>query len=349
MKFAILKNETDDTLINWEIACRKNSIAYEIIDLTRADWLSHFESDNFNMLLACPPGRESLFKQLYDERIFILEKELGYFIYPSQKEISIHENKRFLSFWLEAHRIRHPQTWVFYDKNEALNFAKASKLPLVGKFNIGSSGKGVKVLMRRKELTDYIEAAFSEGLRQNWGPNLKMGGYIERLLKIIKNPARIINRIRVYQKVYHELQKGFVILQEYIPHDFEWRVVKIGNSYFGHQKVKQGDKASGTKGIKYVPPPMDLLNYVDRICSQHNLNSMAIDLFENGDSEYLINEMQCIFGHVQQYICSVHGKPGRFRLKNGEWIFEEGLFNSNLSFDLRLENALAIAKTRINP
>ena len=65
------------------------------------------------------------------------------------------------------------------------------------------------------------------------------------------------------------IQKGFIILQKYIPHDFEWRVVKIGDSYFGHQKIKQGDKASGTKGIDYTAPPLQLLDFARDISNKH--------------------------------------------------------------------------------
>lgn len=340
MKVAILKNEFDDGHLNWAAACEKFKVEYNIIDLVSHSWLSEIQKHPYRCYLACPSGREAHYKIMYDERIRIIEKVMGKFVYPNMEEISIHENKKYLSYWLEANSIPHPKTYVFYTKKEAINALKGVDLPLVGKMNIGASGKGVTIFRDKQALLNYIETAFGRGIKQAWGPNLKMGNYANRLIAIVKEPSRILNRLTVYKKLYNELQKGFVILQEYIPHDYEWRIVKIGNSFFGHKKVKQGDKASGTKGITYDNPPVEILNFVKNICDKYKFNSMAVDLFEDGKGGYLVNEMQCIFGHVQDYICAQDNEPGRYLLKGDSWIFEKGNFNTNLSYDLRLENLL---------
>ena len=104
---------------------------------------------------------------------------------------------------------------------------------------------------------------------------------------------------------------------------------------------KNHDKCSGTKGIDYVDPPHSLLDFVKEVCNKNNLNSVAIDMFEH-EGQYMVNEIQCIFGHVQDHILEVDGKPGRYRFENGAWVFEEGMFNANESYDLRLEVALEL-------
>lgn len=344
MVFGILKNEFDDGHLNWARSCKKYQIRYNIIDLTSAYWLDEVIKTNYTGFLACPPGREPHYKAMYDERIYIIENVLNKFVYPNYQEISIHENKRLLSYWLSSNNIPHPKTRVFYNKNEVLSALETLTFPVVGKMNIGASGKGVEILSDSSNLNRYIERAFTKGLRQNWGPNLKMGGYAGRLKKILRNPSRILLKLKIYQKNYNAVQKDFLILQEYIKHDYEWRVVRIGDSYFGHQKIKQGDKASGTKGINYVMPPVSLLNFVKDLCTKYSFNSMAVDLFEDGKGGYLVNELQCIFGHVQDYICEKEGKAGRIKRINGNWEFEEGFYNSNLSYDLRLQNVLSIIK-----
>jgi glutathione synthase/RimK-type ligase-like ATP-grasp enzyme len=241
-----------------------------------------------------------------------------------------------------------PKTDIFYYEDEAVRFIEKSPFPIVAKFNIGASGKGVKIIRQEIEAKNYIEQAFSDqGVRQSWGPNLRMGSFGKRILNIIKRPQELKNRLRVYSRAYQETQKKFVIFQEYIPHDFEWRVVRIGDSYFGHQKVKLGDKASGSKGIKYVVPSEELLFFVKNLCEKYKFNSMAVDLFE-ANNKYLINELQCIFGHVQKFICENNGKPGRFRYQKSKWVFEEGMFNTNLSYDLRLEDALKLLEKSKN-
>jgi len=292
--------------------------------------------------LACPPGIDYLYKDLYDERIYIINKVLDKLVYPHFGEISIHENKKYLSSWLKANHLPLPKTYVFYNKGEALEYIRSVEMPIVAKMNIGASGKGVRILQESANAEKYVDQAFGKGIRQAWGPNIKMGDYQNRVTRLVKDPSIIISRLKAYRRNYEAMQKGFVIFQEYVPHDYEWRVVKIGDSYFGHQKVKQGFKASGTKGIDYIPPSDGLLNFIKELCEKHQFNCMAIDLFEDGNEGYLINELQCIFGHVQDHICEKNGKPGRFHFLNDEWVFEEGLFNSNESYDLRLENAVSL-------
>ena len=346
MKLGILKNEFDEGHINWEKACQKNKIECKIIDLTSNSWLEEVETGDFDGFLTCPSARESLYKKLYDERIYILNKTLNKFVYPNYDEISLHENKKYLSYWLKANNIPHPKTFIFYSLNNAVDFFKNKKLPIVAKMNIGASGKGVRIFRETTDVLNYLKEAFSKGIRQSWGPNILMGDYGNRIISILKNPKRIIRKLTIYKKNYLETQRGFVIFQDFVKHDYEWRVVKIGNSFFGHKKVKTHDKASGTKGIIYDLPPDDLLDFVDHLCNKFNFNCMAVDLFENPYGGYYVNELQCIFGHVQDHICENNNNPGRIIKRNGEWIFEEGIFNENLSYDLRLSNFVNILKSK---
>ena len=61
------------------------------------------------------------------------------------------------------------------------------------------------------------------------------------------------------------IQKEFVILQQFIKHDYEWRVVRIGNSFFAHKKLLHGDKASGSLLKGYENPPITLFDFVKKI------------------------------------------------------------------------------------
>jgi hypothetical protein len=339
--YAILKNEFDDNHLHWIKSCEKFAVKYIVIDFTAHNWVAQIKANDksWSGFLVCPSGRQSIFKDLYDERLMLLNQWYNpKMFFPSLPEVLLHENKKYLSYWLEFNNLPCPKTWVFYDSEEALQFVtESSREILVGKVNIGASGKGVRVLRGAQAQMDYVKKAFSEGLTQSWGPNLAMGGWMPRLRKLITQPGRILKRLKVYNINRQEVQRGFVLLQEYIPHEFEWRVVRIGDSFFGHRKIKQGDKASGTKGIDYTAPSEELLNFTEHLTNKFGFHCMAIDLFEDGNGGYLINEMQCIFGHVQPFICELNGEPGRFVRDSSGWKFEQGFFNTNLSYDLRLE------------
>ncbi|HCX99208.1 MAG TPA: hypothetical protein DG754_03630 [Bacteroidales bacterium] len=341
MKITILQNEDPSSSKKWELSCEKAKIDYNVIDLTSADWYEQISKTESNIFLLKPPGETFKFKHLYDERLYVISEVMNKFTFPSYKEVLIYENKIMLSAFLKGAQIPMPETWVFYNKANAIEFAEASNLPIVAKTGIGASGTGVKIIRTRKELQNYVKTAFSKGIKRRLGPNRNTGNLKSWSKKAFGSPIFLFNKIKKYWKIYKDAQKGFVLFQEYIPHEFEWRVVRIGDAWFGHQKTKYGDKASGTKGIDYIPPPLDLLNFCRNICEKHNFTSMALDIFEHPTKGFVVNELQTIFGHAQDHILKVDGEMGRYVYNNG-WHFEKGDFNTNESYDLRLRAAIEL-------
>ena len=117
-------------------------------------------------------------------------------------------------------------------------------------------------------------------------------------------------------------------------------MVRIGDSFFAHKKLLKKAKASGSLKKGYEDPPKALLDFVKKITDQYGFYSQAVDIFEAGEGKYLVNEMQCIFGQSDPYQMLVDGTPGRYVYHKGKWIFEEGMFNQNESYNLRVEYVL---------
>ena len=340
----ILRNEDPSDHLLWIEACKKfyENVEYRLVNLTSFNWLENLQKQPFDVLLAKPGGLTSTYKQLYDERIFIISHILGYRVFPSPLEIFIYENKRFLSFWLKANDIPHPFTSVFYNKKAAIQYSIETKYPFVAKTNIGASGSGVTILKDPKEAREYLALAFSnKGTPRRTGPNLSRGGYLKRGFHYIRHPNNIIKKWNIYRTRRMDPQRGFVIFQEYIPHEYEWRVVRIGDSFFAHKKLRQGKKASGSLLKSYENPPLALLDFVKGITDKYRFYSQAVDIFEY-ERGYLVNEMQCFFGQSDPYQMLVGGKPGRYRHLGGQWVFEEGDYARNACFDLRLEYVLSM-------
>jgi glutathione synthase/RimK-type ligase-like ATP-grasp enzyme len=335
----ILANEYPGDHLFWIKACDcfPSKISYRIVDLTSNNWLEEIQSSPSEILLAKPSGFTASFKQLCDERVYILSKVLNYPVFPSAEEIFIYENKRFLSYWLKASNIPHPCTSVFYNREEAEGFLENQVFPIVGKTNIGSSGSGVMILKTKREALVYLKQCFTgPGAPKRKGPNFSTGNLLNRGLHYLAHPKDISEKLALYKTISSDVQRSFVIFQKYIPHCYEWRVVRIGNSFFAHKKLKIGEKASGSLLKGYEAPPIQLLDFVKGITDRHEFYCLAVDVFESKD-EYLVNEMQCMFGQSDPYQMLINGIPGRYRYLEGEWTFEEGDYNQNGSFNLRVE------------
>src|SRR5690606_21453659 len=350
-KFAILKNETEDNHIPWVTACENFSelIDYEIIDLTKDNWLNNIEDRQFDFLLTRPADKTSYFKQLYDERIFILHKILGYNIYPTFNELLIYENKKFLSYYLKARNIPHPKTWVFYHKEDAVQFVNTANFPIVAKTSIGSSGSGVEIFRSKQKAVEYIERAFSSaGIKRSYLPNFRKGDYLNRIKRRLKNISEAVDYFKEKKEMAtKEPQKWFVIFQEYIETEFEWRCVVIDDSYFGHKKLRTyGEKLSGTSKVSWDYPDEQLLFFLKRIMDENKFWSQSIDLFYDKIRGYLVNELQCFWGSKNPHQMIKDGVPGRFFFDGDKWIFEEGEFNTDNSYNLRVKHILKLLKER---
>lgn len=345
LRLAILKTDIDEDYRRWETVCAEMSdlVEWESIDIDHADWFERVANGAFDGLLAMPPGVTNAYKSMYDERVNILNTVCGIPVYPSMEEIQVYENKKYLSYWLAANRIPHPATKVFYLEEEALAFVEQAALPLVGKTNVGASGRGVTVLKTRAAALDYVRNTFSgKGSARSTGPNLQKKGLLVRALKKMMRPQEFMAKLNQYKVERSEIQKDYVILQEYIEHSYEWRCVRIGDSFFAHKKMVKGEKASGSLIKGYENPPFPLLDFVMRVTDKRHFLSQSVDIFESADGRYLVNEMQCTFGQSDPYQMLVDGVPGRYRLLDGAWVFEPGDFNRHYSYLLRLEHFIDI-------
>ena len=175
MKAGILKNEGPDSHIKWVVACEKLRINYSVIDLTKADWLDQIEDNSISFFLLRPPGEIQRYKDLYNERVYIISEILKRPVYPSYKELILHENKKFLAYFLDATKTPSPKTHIFHTRTEALTFTQNCSYPIVAKTSLGASGSGVKIVKDSKELKKYIKLAFNKGIKRQFGPNRKTG------------------------------------------------------------------------------------------------------------------------------------------------------------------------------
>jgi glutathione synthase/RimK-type ligase-like ATP-grasp enzyme len=344
LHFCVIQAGTGPEEEEWALACREHGVRYDMVDLSRQDWLERCLAADYDCFLTRPPGDISYIKQLYDERLYALHVMLGKKIYPTYEEILIYENKRMLAYWLEANSVPHPRYHIFYQERDALQFAAQCALPIVAKSSIGASGYGVNIIKSRGELQKYIRQAFSgKGIMRRFGPNLRkedLGG--RTLQAVLDFPAfyrKIKNR---YTGTRRDPQRWFVILQEYLNFRHEWRVVRIGESFFAHQKLPVRGMHSGTSRVKWVRPPESLLDFVREVTDKRGFLSQAVDIFEDEQGRYFVNELQCFFGSHNPHQMIVDNQPGRFVMSEGSWTFEPGTFNMNNSYHLRLEHVVRL-------
>lgn len=321
MKIGILKSfkEIDKFVKGYIDACESAKVEYVMLDLLSDTWIEDIISSKVDGILVRIKGNIPEHKAMFDEKLSIINDDLGIPIYPSRKELFLYENKRMYAYWLKAHNLPHAETHVFYSKQQALNFIEKAKMPLVFKTNGGASSSGVEIIKSKLKAKLNIHRIF--GL---FDARLSFGKVHFGKMGLLPVPK------------FGMAQKHYAIIQEFIPIKWEWRIIKIANTYSGHQKLLKGQFASGSDMVGWVEPPGELLKMVKELCELENFDSMAMDVLESLDGKFYINEIQSLFGSYLPYQMKINNVPGRFVESNGEFTFEAGEFHTFGSNYLRV-------------
>jgi hypothetical protein len=310
----------------YEKSCQKLNIDYITIDLCTSNWLDIIQENiDCNGFIVRPMYDYEVQRDVYIERLFIISKHFKKPLYPTYEELMLYENKRNMANFLAVNNFPHVKTHVFLKKQEAIDFFLQCKYPVVIKSNLGAGGLGVEIVKTRQRAKKIMNRIFGRltslfvmghpQKRKKWGINIPVHGTAE---------------------------KHVMLVQEYKEIKWEWRIIKIGNSFFGHQKLLKNQFASGSGLVGWETPPKILLDLVGNVCDTGHFYSMAVDIFETKDNQYYINELQSVFGSYLDYQMKINDIPGRFLYKNGDYVFEEGAFNHFGSCLLRVEHFLKL-------
>ncbi|MFD2552347.1 RimK family alpha-L-glutamate ligase [Bizionia sediminis] len=302
---------------NYIRACNELEISYVIIDFFSKDWLLQLKSKPIDILIARPSVQYLPWKDMFDNRLKLLNDSYTLKIFPNYNELWLWESKLRTLDWLKVSKLPHPTSYIFYDFKELKNFASTCAYPIVYKASSGSGASGVKILKNPAQLKRVANKIFKNGIRS-------------------------------YRKHKLDKEHGFVILQDFLSDVKEWRIVRIGDYYFGYEKIKEGQFHSGSQNFGYGMPPVKCLDLVRSVTSMYDFKYVNIDVFITKEGAYLINEIQPYFGQKDdRELLQIDGEPGRLSYSETtqKWGFEKGEFCRNNLCNLRI---LELIKTLAN-
>lgn len=289
-------------------ACKELGISYKVIDFFSKNWLEDLKSSNIDVLILRPSVQYVVWKDMFDNRLRLLKPNYAVPMFPSLESLWIWENKLRTLDFLKINHLPHPKSYIFYDDKELMDYSKSCSYPVVFKASSGSGASGVKILRNARQLRQIANKSFKKGIRS-------------------------------YRKHKLDKEHGFVILQDYLTEVREWRIIRIGDYYFGFEKLKEGEFHSGSKNFGYGMPPQECLSLVREITENHNFKFVSIDIFITIDNNYLINEIQPYFGQKgDRELLQIDGESGRlyFDDATNTWVFEKGMYCKNNLCNLRL-------------
>jgi glutathione synthase/RimK-type ligase-like ATP-grasp enzyme len=288
-----------------------------LIDPTSVKFFENIAKANLTAVFVRPDYSTKIIRSAFDEKIRFI-RDLDYLkVFPSELELRIYESKRSLFYFLKLNAIPHPKTEIFFRHAEAISYLEGVSYPLVVKTNAGAASSGVEIVKSKLTAKAMVSDFF---------------------------------KYKYYSKKVRDLRDfdyGYMIIQEYVKNLREFRVVKIGESWFVHEKIATKGEVfiSGSGEKSWDLPDLAILDFCEGIADQHRFDTIAMDIFATDTGEYLVNELQAWFGHSTPNLMLVDGKKGRFLRGKSGWEFEEGDFNKFGSMKLRIAASLSLDVT----
>lgn len=155
-----------------------------------------------------------------------------------------------------------PRTFALFTKQQALALAAMTQYPLVSKSSIGSASHNVRILADQDAAVREIEAVFDKGIKVSLG-----------------------------------VQKGYWLVQEFVPHDVTYRVTAVGTKRHIYQRFNFKDRpvAAPSAVVRTKPLPMGplaerILEFSNRFFEMANTRWCAIDILPNTSGGWFLLE-----------------------------------------------------------
>ena len=305
----------------WIEYCKKNDIRFKLVDCYDSEIIKNIADCK---ILLWHWSHED-YKAAIFARQLIHSLELKKIkVFPNLNTCIHFDDKIAQKYLFENFELPIPQTWVFYEKEKALDWLKTAKFPIVFKLKGGAGSENVKLIRKLPQAKHLVQRSFKRGfpMRSGWNQLLeyiwrfKRDFTFEALLGVLKGLVRYFYRYE--QEKLSQTQKGYVLFQQFFPDcDCDIRVIIIGNKAFGlKRQVRKGDfRASGSGYIDYsmLQIPSECIKLAFEAAGKLKLQSAAFDFIQY-NSKWFIVEVSYAFNHPTYYKC-------------------EGLWDQSLSYE----------------
>ena len=194
------------------------------------------------------------------------------------------------------------ESYIFWEKENALSWAEAANLPVVFKLKSGAGSTNVILINKKREATKIINRMFGKGISSSYRiPHRGKVKYknLEENLRY-KFDQYVLNKVRQIKPTIWQISKNYVLFQRFLPNNkFDTRVTTIGNRAFAYRRfVRDNDfRASGSGKIDFNKDVIDkkFIQLALQISKELGFQSMAYDFLMNENKQPEICEISYTF------------------------------------------------------
>ncbi|MGB0879300.1 MAG: ATP-grasp domain-containing protein [Polaribacter sp.] len=249
----------------WVNYCCENNVNYIIVDCHSSDIIKILIKNKITHLLwHVNHGNYTDLRTF--SYVLNAADNIGIKTFPNYHTRWHFDDKIAQKYLLESKEVPLVPSYVYYEKDKAINFVKSNSFPFVFKLRRGAGAVNVKLINSINEGLKYVDLMFSEGISTVENKTSRIKKYF-KLVKTIKKPFLLLKKIKNRIKITNEQarivppEKGYFYTQDFLKkNDFDTRVIVIGNKAFAIKRFnrKNDFRASGSGVISYDNNEIDL-------------------------------------------------------------------------------------------
>jgi len=248
-------HNSGDFAPRWIAYCEANNIPYKLVNC--------FDNNIVKQLEGCKAlmwhhHHNSYKDVIAAKRILSALQHAGIKVFPDFNTGWHFDDKVAQKYLLEAIEAPIVPSYVFYDKNEALEWANTTSYPKVFKLKGGAGSANVRLVKSKSECVRLIHQAFGKGFSQFDGKAYFRDMYKRYLAgnKTLTDVIRAFGRVFIPSEYAKRAprEKNYIYLQDFIPNnDHDIRIIVIGNKAFAIKRMvlRNDFRASGSGNIIY--------------------------------------------------------------------------------------------------
>ncbi len=280
---------------------KANGFAFEIVNCQQADfWKKASRAELFLFFL----GQTTRHLEMQRSLLGTIDKAMKVPCFPDWQTAWHFDNKVAQYYLLRSRHLPAAESWVFWDKEEALAWARQTEYPVVFKLKGGAGSLNVVKVDSCAIATTLINKMFGPGIANGSIPGSDLYSVFRKdVKKLCKRRVKTLMHalgLRHGKLENLEKERHYALFQKFLPgNGFDTRVTVIGGKAFAYRRFNRpGDFRSSGSGNFDVSPEQINLGAVSigfEVSKKLGFKTMAYDFLLDGDQQLRINEMSCQF------------------------------------------------------
>lgn len=307
----------------WEEFLKARGVGVKRIDFQSRNIIREAsEFDGVMWKFGLSPDKKRLAFNILDA----IEFDLGLPVFPDYLTRRHYDNKLMQYYVLKSHCISIPETYVYWQRDKALEWARYTSYPKIAKLSSGASSNGVRMLHSKHDAIKWIKDLFSMHGRKRYSEN-QLSSPLRRMIMSMLSGLPLVmadlaeetkSRFPSLDNHYWTPEKNYALFQEFVPeNEYDIRITVIGERAFAFTRINRPNdfRASGSGQIDYDKNKIDnsLLTHAFDCAAKLQMQSVAFDFIYKG-KEPLLLEISYAYNDEAVFQC------GGYWTQSLEWI-----------------------------